>query len=194
MKPGGRLNALEDTVTIGKSYGERSLNNEPIDPEELYRQNTDLLRMIAQQKFNVPEEAATELIRDVFLQFLTSGRQIADSRAWLVGAICNACRHYWRAADPKKVPEELREHSTPEPAPLADEIAGRMLLRQALDHLSGREREILWLHHFEGRSVSEIARELSMTAKYAQKLIDQAMKRARAINDELAAGGTSKAQ
>ena len=44
-----------------------------------------------------------------------------------------------------------------------------------------RCRETLKLHYFDGRSASEVARELETTTRYAEKLIHNCLKRVREI-------------
>jgi DNA-directed RNA polymerase specialized sigma24 family protein len=54
-------------------------------------------------------------------------------------------------------------------------------MRQALQYLQPRCRETLFLHYFEGRSASDMARELDTTVRYAEKLIHNCLKRVREI-------------
>lgn len=152
------------------------------DVEATYIEHRNLLLFVACRKFRIPDTDAENLIQDVFLSFLQSGTKIDNVRAWLVAAMCNASRHYWRAqARTESLPDDFNEHSDPGSHGLADEFAKKLTLRQALDYLQPRCRETLWLHYFEGRSAGDVARELETTNRYAEKLIHNCLKRVREI-------------
>jgi RNA polymerase sigma-70 factor (ECF subfamily) len=152
------------------------------DVEALYIEHRSLLLYVACRKFRVPDCDAENLIQEVFLSFLQSGTKIDNVRAWLVAAMCNASRHYWRAQGRiESLPDDFNDHSDPGSLGLADQFAMKMTVRQALDYLQPRCRETLWLHYFEGRSAADVARELETTNRYAEKLIHNCLKRVREI-------------
>lgn len=152
------------------------------DVEVLYVQHRSLLLYVACRKFRVPETDAENLIQEVFLSYLQTGTTIDKPRAWLVAAMCNASRHYWRASGrTESLPEDFNEQSDPHSHSLAEEFTMRMTIRQVLKYLQPRCRETLWLHYFEGRSAGDVARELATTHRYAEKLIHNCLKRAREI-------------
>jgi RNA polymerase sigma factor (sigma-70 family) len=152
------------------------------DVEALYIEHRNLLLYVACRKFRIPDSDAENLIQEVFLSFLQTGTKIDNIRAWLVAAMCNASRHYWRAQGRlESLPEDFSDHSDPVTHGLADQFAMRMTVRQALDYLQPRCRETLWLHYFEGRSAGDVARELETTNRYAEKLIHNCLKRVREI-------------
>ncbi len=152
------------------------------DVEKLYIEHRNLLLYVACRKFRIPDTDAENLIQEVFLSFLQTGTKIDNVRAWLVAAMCNASRHYWRASGrTESLPEDFNDHCDPGSQGLADEYARRMTIRQALDYLQPRCRETLWLHYFEGRSAADVARELETTNRYAEKLIHNCLKRVREI-------------
>src|SRR5258708_6510857 len=111
--------AVLDHTTINPSAaGER--NGARVDesrpgPEEvgeLYTNHRKLLLFIACRKFRVPELDAEGLIHEVFLSFLQVGTPIHDVRSWLVAAMCNASRHYWRAQGrTESLPDDIGERS-----------------------------------------------------------------------------------
>ena len=152
------------------------------DVEALYIEHRNLLLYVACRKFRIPDPDAENLIQEVFLSFLQTGTKIENVRAWLVAAMCNASRHYWRAQGRiESLPDDFKEHCDPGSQGLADQFAMRMTVRQALDYLQPRCRETLWLHYFEGRSAGDVARELETTNRYAEKLIHNCLKRVREI-------------
>src|SRR5262245_30363582 len=63
---------------------------------ELYRELRGLLAFLAARRFGVPPDEAEELVHDVFAAYLRRQPAVHDLRAWFVGAICHASRHYWR--------------------------------------------------------------------------------------------------
>jgi RNA polymerase sigma factor (sigma-70 family) len=152
------------------------------DVETLYVEHRNLLLYVACRKFRIPDCDAENLIQEVFLSFLQTGTKIDNIRAWLVAAMCNASRHYWRAQGRiESLPDDFNDHSDPGSHGLADQFAMKMTVRQALDYLQPRCRETLWLHYFEGRSAGDVARELETTNRYAEKLIHNCLKRVREI-------------
>ena len=152
------------------------------DVEALYLQHRTLLLWVGCRKFRVPDCDAENLIQEVFLSYLQTGTKIENIRAWLVAAMCNASRHYWRSQGrTESLPDDIDAHSDPGSHGLADQFALKMTVRQALDYLQPRCRETLWLHYFEGRSAGDVARELETTNRYAEKLIHNCLKRVREI-------------
>jgi RNA polymerase sigma factor (sigma-70 family) len=152
------------------------------DVEALYIEHRNLLLYVACRKFRIPDCDAENLIQEVFLSFLQTGTKIDNIRAWLVAAMCNASRHYWRAQGRvESLPDNFNDQSDPGTHGLADQFAMKMTVRQALDYLQPRCRETLWLHYFEGRSAGDVARELETTNRYAEKLIHNCLKRVREI-------------
>ena len=150
--------------------------------EGLYIQYRTLLMSVSCRKFRVPEPDAEALLQEVFVSFLQTGTKIENVRAWLVAAICNASRHYWRTQGrAEQLPEDFVEHSDPASHALPERFALEMTIRQALQYLQPRCRETLWLHYFEGRSAADVARELETTTRYAEKLIHNCLKRVREI-------------
>jgi RNA polymerase sigma factor (sigma-70 family) len=152
------------------------------DVERLYVEHRSLLLYVACRKFRIPDSDAENLIQEVFLSYLQTGTKIENIRAWLVAAMCNASRHYWRAQGrTESLPDNIDDQSDPVSHGLADQFAMKMTVRQALDYLQPRCRETLWLHYFEGRSAGDVARELETTNRYAEKLIHNCLKRVREI-------------
>lgn len=188
-------NASDVTPAAGRARSEKKSqtqprSNEPAPPpstaaddvEALYIEHRTLLLYVACRKFRIPDSDAENLIQEVFLSFLQTGTKIDNVRAWLVAAMCNASRHYWRAQGRiESLPEDFNDHSDPGSIGLADQFAMKMTVRQALDYLQPRCRETLWLHYFEGRSAGDVARELETTNRYAEKLIHNCLKRVREI-------------
>ena len=148
----------------------------------LYEEYRDLLLHISCRKFRVPEQDAENLMQEVFLSYMESGSSVTNTRGWLVGAMCNASRHYWRTTSrTESLPDDYGDQGDPKTNGLADKFATSLTLRQAIRYLQPRCRETLYLHYFEGRSAADVAREMDTTNRYAEKLIHNCLKRVREI-------------
>lgn len=148
----------------------------------MYEEYRDLLLHVACRKFRVPESDAENLMQEVFLAFLQNEARVEDTKAWLVAAMCNASRHYWRVSQrTEPMPAEIHEQSDPVSHGLAERMALMLTLRKALRYLQPRCRETLYLHYFEGHSAVDVAREMETTSRYAEKLIHNCLKRVREI-------------
>ena len=153
-----------------------------VDVEALYVQYRTLLLAVACRKFRVPDADAEGLLQEVFLSFLQNGSRIDNVKSWLIAAVCNASRHYWRSQGrSEQLPEDYLEHSDPVSHSLHEKRATELTVQKALGYLQPRCRETLRLHYFEGRSASEVAKELETTTRYAEKLIHNCLKRVREI-------------
>ena len=149
---------------------------------DLYVQHRSLLLHIACRKFRVPEADAESLMQEVFVSLMTTTTKVENIRAWLVAAMCNASRHYWRGQSrTESLPEDFADHGDPGSQGIAERFAMSITMRQALEYLQERCRETLYLHYYEGRSAVDVARELETTTRYAEKLIHNCLKRVREI-------------
>jgi len=152
----------------------------------VYEENFAFLSSIAVNKFRVPDTEAETLAHEVFLTYLRRSETITDLRSWLIGAICHASRHYWRAnrrivdADPE-IDLELMD---PASRQIVDVLTDQIAARKVLDGLSPRYQEILRLRYFAGMTVPEIAAHLGVKPKYAQKLVSKCLKRAEKVFHE----------
>jgi len=148
----------------------------------LYEQHRQLLMFIGSRKFRIPECDAENLIQEVFLSLLQVSVKIGNVRSWLVAAMCNASRHYWRAQGrTETLPDDIGERGDPSSSVIADKLALQLTIHQSLNYLKEPCRRTLWLHYFEGRSAADVARELGHTVRYAEKKIHTCLKRVREI-------------
>ena len=155
---------------------------EPDEIGDLYIKHRPLLLHIACRKFRIGEPDAESLLQEVFLAYMQAETRVENTKAWLVAAMCNASRHYWRGqGKTESLPENFDDHCDPKSNSIADQVAIEITLRQALDYLQPRCRDTLFLHYFEGRSAVDVAKELETTSRYAEKLIHNCLKRVREI-------------
>ncbi len=155
---------------------------QPEDIGELYVRHRPLLLHVGCRKFRIPESEAESLIQEVFLSFMTTTTKVENTRAWLVAAMCNASRHYWRGQGRTEgLPDDFDEHTDPSSSGIAEKMAMIITMQQALGYLQPRCRETLYLHYYEGRSANDVAVSLDTTSRYAEKLIHNCLKRVREI-------------
>src|ERR1700744_4153618 len=91
--------------------------------ERVYLEHAPLLRRVAVRKFGIPPTDADTLVHDVFAAYIANpGAVRSDLRAWLIAAICNVSRNYWRTKEMhERTPISYRTKSAePFPAPLRD--------------------------------------------------------------------------
>lgn len=173
-------NAADNSAKTAASLPAEALAE--VDVGGLYVEFRMLLLSVACRKFRIPECEAENLIQEVFLSYLQAGTRIENVKSWLVAAMCNASRHYWRAQGrTESLPDDYGERCDPTSNGIAERVAQRMTLQQALTYLQPRCRQTLYLHYFEGRSAGDVAREMETTNRYAEKLIHNCLKRVREI-------------
>jgi RNA polymerase sigma factor (sigma-70 family) len=152
------------------------------DIGDLYIEHRPLLPHIACRKFRIGETEAESLLQEVFVSFMTTTTKVENVKAWLVAAMCNASRHYWRGQGrTEPLPEDFEDHTDPSSNGIADKMAMIITMQQALGYLQPRCRETLYLHYYEGRSANDVAVTLDTTSRYAEKLIHNCLKRVREI-------------
>jgi RNA polymerase sigma factor (sigma-70 family) len=142
---------------------------------QVYDEHAELLSRIAIGRFSINPEDAETLVHDVFLSFMLRRSEILDVRAWLVGAISNASRHYHRRYDRLEALPDDYEATTADSQVQIETL----LARDCLSCITPRCRLALQLRYVEGYSVAEVAAELDVTPKYAQKLIGVCIRQAR---------------
>lgn len=163
------------------------ISEDAVAMEDVYRRHYDLLFYLASRRFRVPENDAENLTHEVFLAYISTAAEIRDTRRWLVGAVCNASRYYWRVRGrTEQLSPSIAEASDPRAAELADNLATRLTVRETLARLHEKCRETLRLRYFEGCSAAEVAKEFETTNRYAEKLIHKCLKRAHEIYCTLA--------
>ncbi|MEK6375616.1 MAG: sigma-70 family RNA polymerase sigma factor [Acidobacteriota bacterium] len=149
--------------------------------EELYAEHFDFLVAVAARKFRVPECDAEALAHEVFLSYLRRSHEVLNIHSWMLGAICNASRYYWRQNGRMVEPlDDDQAFERPDPATtrILDSLPDQLAAREALEGLMPRDQEILKMRYFEGCSIIEIGQRLGVKSKYAQKLLTKVLRRA----------------
>jgi RNA polymerase sigma factor (sigma-70 family) len=154
--------------------------------DELYVQHAPLLRHIAVQKFRVPTGDADALVHDVFTTYFGRPSTVHSPRPYLIGAICNAARHYWRE---RKTEEKALVSADAWLAPphetILDTIGRKLLIAATLARLSDGCRDLLRRYYLNGETTVSIAAARETTPDYILFLLHKCRKRAREIAREL---------
>jgi RNA polymerase sigma factor (sigma-70 family) len=160
-----------------------------MDAAALYVAHRELLLYVAGRKFNVPETDCEPLLHDAVLALLRMNGRVGDPKAWLIAAVCNASRAYWRARARMNEVEGARiEEIADTPGSVdVDRIEREILVREVLRQMERRDRGVLRLHYYEQLTAREIAERLRTTTRYAEKLIAKALRRARTAYQRLSA-------
>lgn len=150
--------------------------------EELYRQYGVLLRSIAMRRFGVPPDDAEALVHDTFIAYLERHTVIRDVKRWLMGAVGNASKNYWRAR--KREAPLLPEHEETADAAAEAETEQRMRRSAAvavLAQLGPKCRETLHRYYLGEESKEAIAEKLSTSPGYVLQLLIACRRRAHEV-------------
>jgi RNA polymerase sigma factor, sigma-70 family len=150
--------------------------------EALYCEHESLLRSIARYRYGVPASDAEALVHDIFASFLERQPEALDSRAFLIGSINNACKHYWRKRQ-HEVPLLPQHELTPNDAEAAklERWALRLSLGATLARLGGKCSETLRRYYLRDESAESIARKFDTSPAYIWQLLSSCRKRAREV-------------
>lgn len=144
----------------------------PVDGDDdvtaAYRTHYPVLAYLARRRFDIPPEEVEAMVHEVFVAFLRNRTRVTDVRAWLVGAISNRCRLYWRSKGREDAAMRRFEDSACIPP---ENIAAQVDLAAALRRMNPRCREVLWFRFVESLSSADIAARYGTTAAYARKLV-----------------------
>jgi RNA polymerase sigma factor (sigma-70 family) len=143
-----------------------------------YRAHYPLLAYLACRRFQVPADDVRPIVHEVFVTFLRKKETVLDVRGWLVGAISNRCRLYWRSRGRELA--ALRDVDVTD-AVRPDAVLIRIDVSTALRRMTPRCREILRLRYVDFRSSADIARYYHTTVGYARKLVAKCAATARTL-------------
>jgi len=156
----------------------------------IYEENCGLLVSLAVRKFQVPAVDAEALAHEVFLSYLRHADEVRDLHHWLIGAICNASRYYWRkhGRNVEQLDTEVAaERPDPRSRDVLTDLPNSIAIAEVLEAMPPRWAHILRLRYFEGYSIKEIAEQQGVTSKYMQKLVAKCLQRAQEIFNGLRA-------
>jgi RNA polymerase sigma factor (sigma-70 family) len=179
----GRYAAHLAGTRNGTVMSDPSLSPTPADrTAKAYRKHFDLLAFLAGRRFRIPGDEVGGVVHDVFLAFLQNASKItateADERSWLVGAVCNASRYYWRKNRGEELPADIGGYI--DPCTIADTAIARMTIATVLRGLPTRCRTVLTRRYAEGYTPEEIALGEALTRGSAKNLLSKCLLAARA--------------
>ena len=148
---------------------------------DAYEAYYDLLRFIARRRFRIPAPDIQPLVHDVFVSFMRHERVIGDDRRWLIAAISNACRNYWRNLKPGQQLDN--EHLDPR-SPV-DDVLARHDVSLLFARLPAACRSILRLRYVEGLNPREIATRYGTSPGYIRLKVHRCLAAARRALGEL---------
>ncbi|HEX7253624.1 MAG TPA: sigma-70 family RNA polymerase sigma factor [Thermoanaerobaculia bacterium] len=150
--------------------------------DEIYTSEAPLLRYVAIEKFRVPRDDADALVHDVFTTYLARATTVRNPRPYLVGAICNAARHYWRERKNEEAALAKCDLIVPaQPELVPDTLGRKLLLATTLSRIGSKCRELLRRYYLEGESTASIACSRDTSSDYVLFLLHRCRKSARSV-------------
>lgn len=150
--------------------------------ERLYAEYGLLLRTIATRRYGIPPGDAEALVHDSFIAYLERHTQIRDVKLWLIGAVSNACKHYWR--DRKReapLPADIDEAADPASPASIDGWEWRITVGKLVSRLGEKCRETLHRYYWREESKEKIAETLSTSPAYVLQLLVTCRRRMREL-------------
>jgi RNA polymerase sigma factor (sigma-70 family) len=148
--------------------------------EALYAEYGLLLRSIAMRRYGIPPDDAEALVHDTFIAYLERHTKINSLKPWLMGAVSNACKHYWR--DRKRecpLPDDYEATADPASNDTANEVAWRITVAGLVARLGEQCRETLKRYYWRDESKESIATTLSLSPGYVLHLLSSCRQRIR---------------
>ncbi len=158
---------------------ETPVSGAPAGFEGAYLMYATRLRKIAVRKFRIPVTEAETLVHDVFATYFTHAASVRAVEPYLIGAICNAARHYMRRADATDALfcGEMPCAATPDDA-LLDEVTRKLLLSKLLAGVGSRCRGLLHSYYVSGETTQAIADVMDSTPGTIRVFLHKCRKRA----------------
>lgn len=143
------------------------------DLDAVYEATTRTLHHIA-LRYGFSREDAEDLIQETWLLFLEKRSAVHSPRTWLSGTCANLCRQHIG----RRVRDRQRETEMPEiaAAPQYDSV---LSVRQALDRVDERSRQLCTLIGLEQRSYEEVSASTNIPIGSVGPLYIRAKKRLR---------------
>lgn len=167
--------AGEQLATILKNGGSMYNQGYTVDVEQAVRQYADMVYRVAISNTKVPQDAE-DVFQEVFVKLVRYKEKIEDEehlKAWLIRVTINEARRLEGSGWKKNVsladsdeddqqwdPPEGEGAQSPEEAYLANEKSESILKK--VQELPQKYREVIHLHYYEDKKISEIAKILEM--------------------------------
>lgn len=154
-----------------------AISQEKMSFEEIISKYTDLVYRVAYEYFRNKYDA-DDVCQEVFLKYWKKRPDFDNEeheKAWFIRVTINQCNNMWKMPWNRKrafVEEEEMETMSGKMTnnEFAETISDYMVIHQALDKLSGKERALVYLFYYEEYKVQDIARimEISESAAYVR--------------------------
>lgn len=133
------------------------------------------------------EYDSEDVVSDVFVKVFNGLSDFNENKAslstWIYTITRNAVIDYFRASKQLcELPEELCSEDETEQNMINTEMLER--LADALERLDERERDVIVLHYYGGRTLKDIARTMGISYSYIKLIHSNALKALRKYIDE----------
>lgn len=133
------------------------------------------------------EYDSEDVVSDVFVKVFNGLSDFNENKAslstWIYTITRNAVIDYFRASKQLcELPEELCSEDETEQNIINTEMLER--LADALERLDERERDVIVLHYYGGRTLKDIARTMGISYSYIKLIHSNALKALRKYIDE----------
>ncbi len=146
--------------------------------EEAIRRYADMIYRLALSNVKSRHDAE-DIFQDVCVALLSSSAPLDDDehlRHWLIRATINKCKNFHKS---------VSRHRT-EPLESAENICSEehQSLYEELSSLPSKYRTVLYLYYYEGYSVKEVAKLLSLSENTVSSQLRRARKKLRLLLEE----------
>jgi RNA polymerase sigma-70 factor (ECF subfamily) len=145
----------------------------------------DELLGFVKHRVGCPQTAA-DVVQDAYLRLLNRGQaQVEQPRAFFYRVVGSVMIDHWRREQCRRqhaatAQQELAPQAQAEPQERLEHQEGIALMRQALDTLSVKCREVFILHRFSGLSYPQIAERVGISVSTVEKHMIKALAACRA--------------
>lgn len=153
--------------------------------DALYRVYFPFLRKLAVRKFAIPIDEVDDLVQDVFASYLANPSNVRDVHRYLIGAMCNASRYYWKRKGNSPLSEMGRAEAISSADDLVDEVIRNLTIGATLSRLGASCRDALERFYLRGETTVSIASSRDTSPGYICRLLNYCRNRARSVVNEM---------
>ncbi len=143
------------------------------EPDRLYDSLGGVLQWLLERQFGIPAEEGQWLVREVFMVYRGLSHPPSDARSWLIAGACHSANVYLEARGLAASGADVQRKSR---------AAEQFLLHdEAVELLPERDRTVLRLRFEEGKSYAQIAAQLGVTVRSAERIVSAAAAKLRGL-------------